>query len=141
MTRSPSNLTRVKALASWAGDPAHEYCHTSDHRFDGPGRSEWLVLTDEEADKLTVEHIIDSLWAFRPEFLAAETGLPVEAFKALSDMCENAQEAILAMIKATCGTNILAESAIQSDGRGLFLAQYDGEEVELAHGLYAYRTN
>jgi hypothetical protein len=141
MTRSPSNLTRVKALAAWAGDPAHEYCHTSDHRFDGPGRSEWLVLTDEEADTLVVEHIIDSLWAFRPEFLADETGLPVEAFAALSDLCEGAQEPILAMVQATCGTNILAASAISSDGRGHFLAQYDGEEVELTHGLYAYRTN
>jgi len=42
--------------------------------------NDYLVLTDEEADKAASDYIRDSLWAFNAEFLADNTGLPAEVF-------------------------------------------------------------
>ena len=37
--------------------------------------------------------------------------------------------------------DIVAEEAIEWDGVAHFIATYDGEEIELGNGLFAYRTN
>lgn len=116
------------------------------------GRSEYLVLTDDEADEKAEEYIEDSVWAFNAWFLADETGLPEKAFAALSELCEDANEPILDMIKQTCGVERFVEDAISADGRGHFLSNYDGEESEYAYKCtdeklgreevwYIYRTN
>mgnify|MGYP003387258810 CR=1 FL=1 len=91
---------------------------------------DWLVCTDEEADEAATDYIRESLWAFRPEFLAGETGLDAEMFAFASDKCEGANPAILRTVEATCGLESFVQSAIGADGRGHFLAGYDGNEVE-----------
>ena len=54
--------------------------------------------------------------------------------------CEDCNEFIKAMIDGTCGMNNFVERAIDADGRGQFLSQYDGEENEFG-GYFIYRIN
>ncbi len=104
------------------------------------GRSEYRVLTEDEAHQAVRDAIVDSLWAFRPEFLASETGIDEDVFKALADKCEGANNAVLSLIKGTCGLDDFVNDAVSADGRGHFLSPYDGEEREFA-GYYIYQEN
>lgn len=109
---------------------------------------EYLVLTDEEADKLCAEKIKESLWAFNVDFLIPFLdctkeleGLGVQEFKDCvrsiqEKMCESANS----FIEALVGRNLswLIQDAIASDGRGHFLSPYDGEEHEF-EGYFFYQ--
>jgi hypothetical protein len=101
---------------------------------------EYLVLTDEEADKACAENIKDSVWAFSSDFLASETGTYANVFKALSELHERGNNAILSLIEGSCGIDKFIEDAIAADGRGHFLASYDGKENEYK-GYFIYRVN
>lgn len=90
----------------------------------------YLFVSDEQADELANLYIEDSLWAFKAEFLASETELPEEVFKALQNKCEDANELIAKLITRTCGLYSFIQSAIDADGRGHFISFYDGEEHE-----------
>jgi hypothetical protein len=106
---------------------------------------DYLVLDDESADLNCKGQILESLWAFRPEFLSGITGLDSAIFEKLSSLCEDANEAVKALVKSTCGIEHLVEQAISADGRGHFLAAYDNEEIEYTtrkgRKLFLYRTN
>jgi len=104
------------------------------------GHSYYRVLTEDEAHQAVRDAIVDSLWAFRPEFLASETGLDISVFEALADKCEGANDAVLSLIKGTCGLDDFVNDAVSADGRGHFLAPYDGEEREFV-GYYIYQEN
>lgn len=139
-------VRRIAALAAWTGDSPEDFTPESYdpmRRYAGPGRSEWLVLKDSEAAELAREDISESLWAFNAKFLASQTGIDVEVFKAIqaNDRCEDNTPAIRLLVDGTCGFESLADEAISTDGRGHFLATYDGEECELDGNLFAYRTN
>ncbi len=113
-----------------------------DHTYEADGE-EWLVLTDEEADTAAREYIRESVWAFRPEFLADYTheGIDADTLQAIQgERCEDANAPILALIEAGAGFEDFAADAIGADGRGHFLSQYDGEERE-SGDFYLYRTN
>ena len=103
----------------------------------------YLILTDDEADESVAEHIQDSLWAFKPSFLASVTGVDESVFQAIqtNNKCEDNNYAIRAIVVSTCGLDELIEEAVKWDGRGHFLSLYDGEENELPGGLYIYRIN
>jgi hypothetical protein len=93
------------------------------------GRCEYLVLTDEEADERAGEAIKESLWAFRPEFLAAHSEADQQTFELLqaTGKCESLNptfEKLIADLDHFIG------DAIDSDGRGHFINSYDGEECE-----------
>lgn len=107
--------------------------------------TEWAIaLDDADAYNACVENIEQSVWAFSPGFIADETGMPIEIFEALvkADLCEGANEAVMACIEATCGIDSFVDSAICWDGRGHFLSYYDGCEVELeGSNAYAYRLS
>ncbi len=109
---------------------------------------DWLVLTDEEADEQVFEQVIQMLWAFNSFFLAGETGLDEDVFKALQKEDESCNDTIRNLIDSTCGIDEFVMAASDLEGRGHFLNQYDGEEIqiELKRGpnlptktLYAYR--
>lgn len=106
------------------------------------GREEYLVLTDEEADSRAKDAILESAWAFRPEFLAAhlKEGVDQEVVELIQSngKCEDNNKAILSLID---DVDHFVDDAIKADGRGHFLSHYDGEEIELSGGLYAYRNN
>ena len=133
---------KAKALADFFGGewtPAVESnCMETYENEDG---EEYAVGTEAEADKACLEYIEESCHYFLPHFLSEQTGLPVEVYEALSD-CDGkgGWEAVKALIDSTCGMEDFAEAAVQADGRGHFLAFYDGKEVEL-DGFYAYRVN
>jgi hypothetical protein len=112
------------------------------------GREEWAIGADEEADEACKVYIQDSVWAFRASFILNCTGLPSameEAIENMQDSCEGANDAILALIKSTCGMDHFVRESLLADGRGHFLSPYDGEEVELksesGETFYAYRIN
>lgn len=112
--------------------------------FDDAG--EYMVCTDGTADASVKGQILSSLWAFRPEFLACETGLPEVVFSCLcKEMCEDANETIHALVKATCGDLSFVDAAVSADGRGHFLATYDNDEqtftTKKGVTLFVYRCN
>lgn len=106
--------------------------------------SEYLVLTDEEADEQAEIEIKNSLWAFIPKFII-EHMANVEYTKSLEDaisqmqanLCENANDIVAAMVD---DVEEFCDDAIIADGRGHFIAWYDGEEIETKN-FFIYRIN
>jgi hypothetical protein len=125
-----------------APDDVSECCYGS-NMFDAPG-AEYQVLTENEADEACKEYILDSLWAFVPDFLSSMTELPAEVFVSLQDQCEGANDTVYTLVKGSCGLDDFVEAAVSADGRGHFIGRYDGEEHEVRVGgedFLVYRTN
>lgn len=111
----------------------------SDYEYD----DRYRVLTDEEADELAKEYILESVWAFNPSFLSGETGIDEEVFKAIQEngKCESNNDAILSCID---DEDSFVDAAIRADGRGHFISMYDGNEDEQHTDFgtfYIYRVN
>lgn len=134
----------------FTADELEEITETAWESFEVCGR-EYAVFTDEEANYATRSNILDTLWAFNPRFVVMHTGFYLtstmeadEAFEeALKEMqgklCEDANPVVRALI---VNMDDFVANAIEADGRGHFLASYDGEEIELDGGEYfAYRVN
>ncbi len=143
---------RIKALASHLGCEVSEIVIESEgdtrHEFSGPG-GEYLVLTEDEADKMVAERILEDVWAFNAEFLVDHMSLndydradTVKSIKAVQEKCcEGCNGLLRAALKAE---GEFVGAAVDADGRGHFLSGYDGEENEEQVGetwLYLYRTN
>lgn len=112
------------------------------------GREEYAVGTDEEADSAVAEDIKQLMWAFNASFILSECGLPFEleaAIKAFQkDKCEDANDALLALVEKCSSLEDFTKAAVQADGRGHFLSGYDGEEnEEKANDIdyFIYRVN
>lgn len=113
------------------------------------GSWEYQVMTDEEADEAARADILESLWAFRPEFILShmhdhgptsvrEDEAICKALRIMQEeLCESATPIIRALI---ADLDDFVSNAIQADGRGHFISRYDGEEIELGE-FYAYRQN
>lgn len=72
------------------------------------------------------------------DYLVKNAGDPIEHFK------DNfGQESFSNTVKQydLIDIDAVAEQCIEWDGIAHFIARYDGEEIELANGLFAYRTN
>lgn len=129
-------------------DEAEEATETKWESFEAFGR-EYAVFTDEEADYATKSNILDSLWAFRPHFILRHTAFygtsTIEADEAFEESlailqeraCEDANPVVRALIR---DIDEFVQDAIEADGRGHFLALYDGEEHEVGN-YYIYRIN
>ncbi len=134
---------KINALAAFLECDADDISETryDENTFDAEG-GEYMVLTDEEADQRATEYIKDSLWAFNPSFLSGETDIDEDVFTAIAsnDRCESNNDAILALIKGSCGIDAFVSSAISADGRGHFMSSYDGNENEQGE-FFIYRTN
>ncbi len=110
------------------------------------GKQEYLVLTEEEADERCKNYLLDTLWAFNTSFLTnyISCGNKYEdkdlekSLVTLQELCETSN----VVIKLLVGNRIdeLIEDTISTNGRGVFLASYDGEEIEESD-YYIYRTN
>lgn len=100
---------------------------------------EYLVCTDEEAGEEAKERILDSIWAFNPEFLRAHLpdGMTEDVIKTIQTLCEGANEPLKAMIE---DIDHFVDDAISTDGRGHFISGYDGEENE-EDEYFIYRVN
>ena len=119
-----------------------------ENTFETEDGEEYLVLTDKEADNKAREYILDSLWAFNADFIFAHSDAFVnlsdwerdEAIKSLTEMqgklCESANGLVRCLI---ADIDEFVDDAIVADGRGHFLSFYDGVEIDLENGLFAYR--
>lgn len=122
-----------------------------DPRFDSfeCGSWEYKVYTEEEADKAAREEILETLWAFNPEFILYHTDFYNHSTdreddefvaglsKLQGSLCESANPIVKALI---VDLDHFVSQAIREDGRGHFLSHYDGEEVE-SGDFYLYRIN
>ena len=120
--------------------------------YESPGGRQYAVGTEEQADEAARLYCRDSLWAFRPSFVIdycppAIRREPVEKAIAVAceSLCEDANELIAVVVGDRLGE--LLDDAVSCDGRGHFLASYDGREISsdeiegLPVGLLAYRLN
>ena len=105
--------------------------------------TKYIILTEEEANELAKENILDSLWAFKADFIIDHTALPRIATDMLKEYClkhsNDANETIRELI---LDEDKFVEDAMDADGRGHFMNSYDGEEHEVCVGskiLYVYR--
>jgi len=135
------NPDLIIALAEEFDCSVQDVVDKGDNEFNING-FDYLVLTEEEADEKVEEYIEDSLWAFSPYFLSRVTGIDSAVFEAIqaNDRCDGNNYAIQSILDATNTTiEEVAEEAIRWDGRGHFLSQYDGQEIEVyADGEYYY---
>jgi hypothetical protein len=127
-----------------------DYADLSDdgeNRYTGPGRADYLVLTDEEADERTLESLRETVWAFRADFLgryvpALRNSRAAKAWeKVVGDLCEDANDLVLALLGDRADEAL--GDAMSEDGRGHTLASYDGQQEEQDVGgvtFYVYRT-
>ena len=137
---------KIKALAEYLGEPVENLRNNGDNYVQVVDGFEYLVLTEDEADEVAAAYIADSLWAFNAEFIldtcrlnnAPETARCLRNM--LEDACEGANEFVLALVEGTCGLDRFVQAAIDADGRGHFISQYDGEEND-CDGLYIYRID
>ncbi len=131
---------RIKTLAKFLEVDKGDLKNLGDNRF-GLGEKEYLVLTDNEADRATRAYIEDSLWAFNAGFIIEHSKLPWEAEEMIKGFqeakSEDANETIKALIK---DMKEFVDDAISADGRGHFLSGYDGEENEEGD-FFIYRIN
>jgi len=135
---------RADALAEFLSVALEDVQEASygENTYDAEG-GEWLVLMEAEADDAAREAIRESVWAFRPEFLASYVpdGIDADTLQAIQgERCEDANAPILALVEAGSGFADFASDAIAADGRGHFLSHYDGEEHD-AGEFYVYRVN
>lgn len=101
------------------------------------GKDEYLVVNESEREEAVTEEIKNTLWGFKPTFLAQETDwdlLPVFEHMAKSGMCEDVNEPIKCLIEKFTTLEDFVDSAVSADGYGSFLSYHDGNELE--HGEY-----
>ena len=121
-------------------------CYDNSLACDG---AEYQVFTEEQADARAKEEILNSLWAFNPDFIIShcknyddmdqwEFNSAVESLEyAQENCCENANGLVFALID---DIDEFVEDAINADGRGHFISKYDGVENE-QDGFYIYRVD
>jgi hypothetical protein len=136
-----SNPSLIIALAEKFGCYPKDVAEDWDENYVIDG-IDYLVLTDSEAFEKVEEYIEDTLWALSPTFLSSVTGVDESVFVAIQDNgnCEGNNEAIQSILEATdTSMSEVVLEAISWDGRGQFLSQYDGQEIEVyADGEYYY---
>lgn len=132
---------KIDAVRAFLGTDADITPTRWDENTFATDEGDFLVLTDEEADARAREDIENSLWAFRPGFLAdfldLDRDCAITIIEALAEKCEDANESLQKLVGDRF--DALCEKAIRDDGRGAYLASYDGVENE-QDGLFIYRT-
>ena len=114
---------------------------------------EYLVLTDMEADDRVKQDILNSLFAFRADFILQHCSTYDEmstwefdhAKEALEKIQGHFAEGINALVKALISDiDEFVKDAVNADGRGHFISHYDEyENEEEVNGVtyYIYRMN
>lgn len=94
---------------------------------------EYAIGSEDKANKAVREYIQSSVWAFKPEYLASHSVWEdidggEELIKLIQEKCEDGNDALIRLIQDFDG---FFEEAVGLDGRGHFLATYDGYEMTL----------
>lgn len=138
---------KIKELAEFLGCDEEDITVSNwNNRIFEIGNREYLVLTDEEAEEETTGRIEEDIWAFNAEFILNACGIDYnrDVLVSLQEMqnrcCESCNPFLLALVENTCGLDDFVYKAICCDGRGHFLASYDGTEYE-TDSYFVYRVN
>lgn len=112
------------------------------------GREEYLVLTDEEADDRATTTFRETLWACTPRFLASYVPAlrSARVERAWADVMGELSDDANPLVEALLGDRLeeAVKDGLSLDGRGHFLAHYDGAEYDATVDgttFYIYRTN
>lgn len=112
--------------------------------------AEYAVGTKAQAEKAAKAYILDSLWAFRAEFIARICKLSTKEAEAIKKMQAEMSEDANPLVQRIIGEKNLGrfvKEAIRADGLAHFLASYDGKERRsddvpgLPKGKLAFRVN
>ncbi len=96
---------------------------------------DYLVLTDEEANEAVADYIKESLWIFDTTFIINECEIDHSLEDTLRTFQEGKREGANDAIRSLINDiDDFINSAIVVYGRGHYLADYDGYELE--HGDY-----
>jgi hypothetical protein len=131
-------MTKIEALAKYLELEIENIDENTSDEFK-VGRETYLVLTNDEADDLAAQRILDSLWAFNPSFLAAHTDLDQSDIELIQSngKCEDNNNIFRKLIN---DLEHFINDAIMSDSRAHFLNTYDDAEEE-AGEYFVYRIN
>ncbi len=135
--------SKIESLAKFLETDTDEITQGYNENIFEYGNQEYLVLTKEEADNAVKDNIEESVWAFNANFILDHTSIEWNARieKSLKRMQEELSEDANELLKAMISDfDEFVEDAIESDGRGHFLAGYDGEENEQDE-YFIYRCN
>ena len=115
------------------------------------GNKEYAVGTDAECNEAVEKYIENTLWAFNTDFINDQLGLDLDedGVKSLQTMQSKCCDSCNTFFRQLIGDKFddFVDAAVCTDGRGHFLASYDGEEIDsddvdgLPKGLIAYRIN
>ena len=133
-------MTKQQALANFLEVEVTDFEINNDE-YILPNGDSYFVLTDQEAVEYATSEIEDMLWAFNAAFLASYTGLHEAVFVALAGGYKDSNEAIMALINNAGDIEEFVQECIDADGRGYFIDNWYGEEIELENDYYAYRVN
>jgi hypothetical protein len=102
---------------------------------------EYCVLHEDATRERFADYINETLWAFRPEFLAEHSSFTPKQIEKLQELYEDANDILATSIE---DISALYEDAESSDGFGHFLSPYDGVTNEVTldgsdHIYYIFR--
>lgn len=126
------DASRIKKTDDeWRDDLDKETLYVVDNDYS------FYVADDEQADQLAEQRIKDSLWAFNTSFIAEHSQViknsgsrGIAAFDKMQEvLCEDANAIVEAVID---DMDAFISDAIAADGRGHFIANYDGGENEIS---------
>ncbi len=110
----------------------------------------YAVGTKAQAEKAAKAYILDSLWAFRAEFIARVCKLSAKEAEAIKKMQSEMSEDANPLVRRIIGEKNLdrfVKTAIKEDGLKHFIARYDNEERRsddvpgLPKGKLAFRVD
>jgi hypothetical protein len=135
------NEVKKRALAKHLGSPYAEIKQINKLVYQC-GETHYYVLSDREANSKAYDSIMESMWAFKPSFILSQANLPensLEIIEGITGWAEHANEIISRLIE---NKDKFVRDAIRSDGRGQFIAQYDGKEEAIQYDkkwLFIYK--
>lgn len=139
MNMSVNDNEKMLAIKEYFGDVEIVEKNDSDYsEFEIDG-IEYMVLNIFQREEMMKDYVRQSLWAFNPSFMSSITNISEKVFSTLSELCEEANEAIESIVDHTCGMEHLIQEAVDADGYGHFISSYDGDELELSDKYFAYR--
>jgi hypothetical protein len=106
---------------------------------------QWMLCSDETAERMYRDAVVERLTGFDNNTLTAATGIDSEVFELITKAGDaQANRAILAIIKSTCGLeNFYEQLKRDGMGRGVFVSSFDCEELEhktkRGQRIYCYR--
>ncbi len=136
-------MNKIQTLAKYLDVKEDELSGGYDENFFEIGSEEYTVLTEDEANSEAGRRILDSLWGFNSDFIIAHSDVldynsaSKQIIKAIAEQYKSGNEVMKKLID---DLDEFVQHAINEDGRGYLIAQYDSEELKEGD-YYIYRTN